>query len=104
MLVYNLEWIDSVWFFLPGAEAATNGTAGASEESGGASDPENQQNSVPPPPSQNQSSSSSGLMALSDEDSVDPSSYVVSPPSGSHSLAPMGFKQEPLLETDPRYA
>lgn len=78
----------------------TNGDGGTNGN-GTMSDPENQQNLAPPalPPS---SSSNSGLMTLSDEDSIDPS-YVVSPTSAASHLA-MGFKQEPLLEPDPRFA
>lgn len=51
------------------------------------------------------SNSNSGLMALSDEDSLEPAtSYgMVNSNSSQHSLS-MGFKQEPLMDTDPRYA
>lgn len=53
------------------------------------------------------SNSNSGLMGLSDEDSVEPAtSYGMvnsNPNSSQHSLS-LGFKQEPLMDTDPRYA
>ncbi len=50
-------------------------------------------------------SNSAGLMALSDEDSVEPNtSYgMVNSNSSQHSLS-LSFKQEPLMDTDPRYA
>lgn len=53
------------------------------------------------PPNNN----STGLMALSDEDSVEPQTYgmVTTTNNSSHSI-PLGFKQEPLMDTDPRYA
>lgn len=55
-------------------------------------------------PASANSNSTSGLMALSDDDSVEPATYgIVSPSNSSHSLA-LGFKQEPIMETDPRYA
>ncbi|CAL8100869.1 unnamed protein product [Orchesella dallaii] len=47
--------------------------------------------------------SNPGLMPLSDEESVESSSYnMVNPNNGSQSMS-MGFKQE-LMDTDPRYA
>lgn len=112
-LIIGIQLTLNFLFPLSLPEREANGDSGNNGSLG--SEAENQQNLAPA----QIPSSNSGLMTLSDEDSIDPT-YVVSPPpppppsasqsssSHSHSSPSMsmgvGFKQEPHLDPDPRFA